>query len=219
MAQYIDKEIICEAYIHIEVDDSYTPEKIKDVEIELKKFFDARVKFLLGEIVQTEVETETGSLKIRLTAFAGIAALLGTSVLNYSNFRDSVKAMYEDSKMLAEATNLETVFLTRTHSCDRLHSEARTGIVGKIAKIVTQLETVTGQAANYTVPTKKSEIEALKKIITEINRLNEEIEKSLNKVQNDRDRYCLAKGLHATVTQLPNILSAEEKLKNQILIN
>ena len=146
MAQYINKEIVCEAYVHLEVDDSFTPEKIKKIENELKAFFDARVKFLLGDAVQTAIETEPGSLKVKLKAVAGIAALLGTAAISYPSFRDGVKAFYDDSRMLAEATNLETVFITRTQSCDRLHTEARTGVIGKIAKLVSAIETLNSKA-------------------------------------------------------------------------
>lgn len=213
MAKYINKEIICEAYVHLEVDASFTPEKIKEIETQLKEFFDARVKFLLGEDIQTEIETQPGSLKIKLKAVAGIATLLGAAAMSYPTFRDGVKAFYEDSKMLAEATNLEMVFITRTPSCDRLHSEARTGVIGRIAKLITHIETLSSQAKNISVPAKKVDINRITELTRAVDQLASESQKLLEKIQTDDDRYCVAKGLHSAISQFPETLPAEIELK------
>ena len=217
MARYINKEIICEAYIHLEVDDSFSPEKIKKIEAELKSFFDARVKFLLGDSVQTEVETEPGSLKVKLTAFAGVATLLGAAVINYPNFREGVRTLHEDSKLLAEATNLETIFVTKTPSCDRLHAEARTGVIGRIAKLVSSIENLRDQAKNLAAPTKKTDINRIIETTRAVDNLSTEAVKLLSKVQTDEDRFCIAKGLFSAFKQLPETLQAEKELKNSPL--
>jgi hypothetical protein len=217
MARYIDKEIICEAYIHLEVDESFSPEKIKIIERELKSFFDARVKFLLGESVQTEVKTEPGSLKVKLTAFAGVATLLSAAVINYPDFREGVRTLYEDSKLLAEATNLETIFITRTPSCDRLHAEARTGVIGRIAKLVSGIESLREQANNLAAPTKKIDINRIIETTRAVDNLSAEAQKLLSKVQTDEDRYCIAKGLHSAFKELPTTLPAEKELENSSL--
>lgn len=217
MARYINKEIICEAYIHLEVDDSFSPEKIKKIEAELKSFFDARVKFLLGDSVQTEVETEPGSLKVKLTAFAGVATLLGAAVINYPDFREGVRTLHEDSKLLAEATNLETIFVTKTPSCDRLHAEARTGVIGRIAKLVSSIENLRDQANNLAAPTKKTDINRIIETTRAVDNLSAEAVKLLSKVQTDEDRFCIAKGLFSAFKQLPETLQAEKELKNSPL--
>lgn len=217
MARYIDKEIICEAYIHLDVDDSFSPEKIKIIEAQLKSFFDARVKFLLGDSVQTEVETEPGSLKVKLTAFAGVAALLGATVIKYPDFREGVRTLYEDSKLLAEATNLETIFVTKTPSCDRLHAEARTGVIGRIAKLVSSVESLREQANNLPAPSKKTDINRIIETTRTVDNLSAEAQKLLSKVQTDEDRFCISKGLHSAFKQLPETLPAEKELQNSPL--
>lgn len=209
MAKYINKAIICEAYIHLEIDESFSPEKINKIKIDLKNFFDARVKFLLGENVQTEIETETGSLKVKLKAFAGIATLLGGAVISYPSFRDAVKVLHEDSKLLAEATNLETIFVTKTPSCDRLHSEARTGLIGRISKLITNVESLRDQVNNLPAPSKKSDLNKISETTLIVIRLTNESEKLLSKIKTDEDRFCIAKGIHSVFNQLPEILPAE----------
>jgi hypothetical protein len=217
MARYINKEIICEAYAHLEVDDSFSPEKIKKIETELKAFFDARVKFLLGNSVQTVVETEPGSLKIKLTALPGITALLGTAVINYPAFREGIRLLHEDSKLLAEATNLETIFVTKTPSCDRLHSEARTGVIGRIAKLVSNLEGLRDQTKNIAIPAKKADINRIVEATKSVNNLSAEAAKLLAKIQTDQDRFCVAQGFHSTFQQLPETLQAEKELEASAL--
>lgn len=214
MANYIDKEIICEAYVHLDVDESMTDAQIEKFKIQLKAFFDARVKFLLGEDVLTQIETADGSLKVKLTAFAGIAALLGTAVLKYPDFRNSVKAIYEDSRMLAEATNLETVFVTRTPSCDRLHSEARTGIIGRTAKLVSGLETLKSKVEGLKAPTTRADVRELDLVASAVSKFDEESRRLLEKVNSDADRFCLARGLFEAAKQFPEILPAEVEFKN-----
>lgn len=214
MARYINKEIVCEAYIHLEVDESFSPEKIKTIEAQLKSFFDARVKFLLGESVQTEVETEPGSLKVKLTAFAGVAALLGGAIIKYPDFREGVRILYEDSKLLAEASNLETIFVTKTPSCNRIHAEARTGVVGRIAKLVSSIENLREQAINLPAPSKKTDINRIIDTTRAVDALSSEAQKLVSKIQTDEDRFCIAKGLHSAFEQLPATLPAEKELKN-----
>lgn len=213
MARYIDKEIICEAYVHLDVDDSITPAQVAEIEKKLKHFFDERVRFLLGESVQTEIKTEDGSLKVTLTAYAGIVALLG-GIGQYPAFRDGVKAIYEDSRMLAEATNLETVFVTRTPSCDRLHAEARTGVIGRIAKVVTSVDTIHSQISALHIPSTKADITRIAEITNSITRLDSESRRILEKIQTDDDKFCIAKGLHTAFSQFPEVLPIELGLSN-----
>jgi len=213
MANYIDKEIICEAYVHLDVHEDLSEYEIEKIERHLKKFFDERVRFLLGEGVSTEIETAEGSLKVKMTAFAGIAALLGGGVLKYPDFRDAVKAIYEDSRMLAEASNLETVFATRTPSCDRLHAEARTGVIGKTAKLVTGIETIKAKVGNVKTPVSRADVREIDQLGVAVVRLDAEMRNILEKVKTDEDRFCLAKGIHQAFNQLPEVLSAETNLK------
>ena len=89
------------------------------------------------------------------------------AVLKYPDFRNSIKMIHEDSKILAEATALETIFITKTPSCDRIHTEARTGVVGRTAKLVTMLESLSDQAKGIKAPATKADVRG----ISELSRL------------------------------------------------
>ena len=213
MANYISKEIICEAYIHL---DSIDGEHLDSSELEkkLKQFFQARVAFLLGESVKTQVEIYDGSIKAKLTAYAGIAVLVGNAVLHYSEFKDSLKSIYADSLMLAEATNMEVIFLTKTPRCDRINSEVRTGIIGRAAKLVTNIESLKGKANNLRAPDSKNHIKDINEISSRLLQLEEESKKILNKVKSNEDKLCLTEGFYQSFNQLPASLPAELELRN-----
>lgn len=217
MANYIDQEIVCEAYVHLDIDEAVTSEEIERIKNQLKKFFDDRVKFLFGPEVETSIQTADGSLKVTLSAFAGIAALLGGAVLNYSEFRNSVRAIYDDSKMLAEATNFETIFVTRTPSCDRLHAEARTGVIGRTAKLLTAIDTLKAQIQDLRAPATKTNVFSIDQQAKTVTRLGNESVALLGKVTSDENRFCLAKGIYDAMKQLPDALPAELELKNDPL--
>lgn len=216
MANYINKEIICEAYIHLEVGNNSELD-LNNLKKHLKNFFDARVDFLLGESVNTEIEFFEGSIIAKLTAFAGIASLIGGAVLKYPDFRDSLKSMYEDGIMLAEAANLEMIFVTRTPRCDRLHFEARTGVIGRAAKLVTTIESLKEKALTLKAPSSYKEIKELGEIYLMVLRLDDESRRILGKVQSDEDRFCLAQGFHEAFNQLPTSLPAEVALRSDLI--
>lgn len=223
MANYIDKEIICEAYVHLEFDDYSNEDKLKKIKNTVKKYFDDRVEFLLGDSIETFIETEEGSLKLKVTAVAGIATLVGSAILKYPDFRNSIKTIHEDSKLLAEATALETIFVTKTPSCDRLHTEARTGVIGKTAKIISALETLSEHSKGIKAPATKADIKVISDLNAKIISLTEEVSKLLEKINNDDDRYCIAKGMFLSFKQFPEVMPAEQDLKKseikQTLLN
>lgn len=224
MANYIDKEIICESYIHLNIPDDFTDEKIEEISKAVKKFFDERVKFFLGDDVITQMKVDEGSLKLTLTAIGTVATLLGGFVINYGSFRDGLKEIYMDSQLLAQATNLESVFLTKTPACDRLHSEARTGVIGRSAVLVTKMETLISNVNNIKAPSTYSEIKKIEETINSINNWSVDVVKLLSKIQSDEDRFCLAKGFNFAIKQLPKqmpakLLLEEDSIKKLALKN
>lgn len=212
MANYIDKEIICESYIHLEFNDYGNTERVRTIENKVKNYFDERLKHFLGADIQSVIETEEGSLKLTITAFAGVVGLLGGSVLKYTDFRDNVKAIYFDSQALAQATAFETVFVSNVPSCDKIHSEARTGVIGKTAKLITAFEKLGSSAKYSTAPVNKDTLEDLKNLNKKINAYIQDMQNLLGKIKNDEDRFCIASGLHSTLQQLPKTLGAKDDL-------
>ena len=119
--------------------------------------------------------------------------------------------------MLAEATNLETIFVTRTPSCDRLHAEARTGIIGRTAKLLTAIDTLKTQIQDLGAPATKSNVFSIDQQAKTVARLGNEAVTLLGKVSSDENRLCLARGIYDAMKQLPDSLPAELELKNDPL--
>lgn len=165
MANYIDKEIICESYIHLEFDDYSNAQRVKEIERRVKNYFDERLVHFLGANVETVIETEEGSLKLKITAYASsLLSVIGVIGLNYTDFRDNIRAVYSDSQALAQATTFETVFISGAPSCNKIHSEARTGIIGKTSKLITAFEKLSNSAKYSIAPSNRDTLEELKNL-------------------------------------------------------
>lgn len=159
MADYINKSIICQAYLHIDP----APVGITDEELSaaLQAFLGARAEFFLYKDVGTDVELKEGSLKIYLTILGSLYA----GISQYSGFRDGIDKLAIDAKRVSEYAISESLFLTRSrHDCV-LRTEARTGVCGTLKKIADEIDSI--QRNNGEIdPSKLIErMESLKKVI------------------------------------------------------
>lgn len=130
MANYVKKTIISESYAHIEVVELTEAEKI-DFEVSIKAYQAPRAKRMLGLDVEPVVRTEDGSLKVYLTVFGSVAEALG----DFDDFRAALTGLYQSSRMVADACNLESLFLSGASKRNLIRAEARTGVVKQIRDI------------------------------------------------------------------------------------
>lgn len=131
MADYIDKNILCQAYVHVDLPVDITPGELDAIKEHLRQFTEARAKFFVYPDVVVEVEFREGSLKSYLTIAGAIYLAIG----NYGDFRGGVDYLYTDIKRLADSLVAETLFMTRArhHSIRRTEARtARTGVVGSL---------------------------------------------------------------------------------------
>lgn len=124
MANYINKTILSESYAHIESVHLSQNDK-KEFEMDIKAYQAPRAKRMLGLDIEPVVRTEDGSLKVYLTVYGSLAEALG----EFNDFREALQGLYHSSKMVADACNLESLFLAGGTKKDLIRSEARTGVV------------------------------------------------------------------------------------------
>jgi len=132
MADYIDKNILCQAYVHVELPEGTTPEHLERIKAHLREFTEARAKFFVYPEVIVEVEFREGSLKSYLTIAGAIYLAIG----NYGGFREGIDYLYKDIKMLSDTLVAESLFMTRARYDDVKRTEARTGVIGSLKQLV-----------------------------------------------------------------------------------
>ena len=143
MADYINKNILCQAYIHVEIEELEGAE-IKEIESHLVQFLKSRSQFFLYQDVDVSLEVKEGSYKLYLTVLGTVSALYhGIAV--YKDFRESVPLLYDDAKRLAEYVVSESLYSTKSKHDQIIRVEARTGVIGSLKKIVGNLNSLSDE--------------------------------------------------------------------------
>jgi hypothetical protein len=124
MADYVRKTILSQGYAHIEGVKLNAQQK-EDFEVTIAEYQKPRAKVLLGREIIPEVRTEDGSLKVYTTVYGSLSDALGS----FDIFMVALNSLYGSSKMLADACNLESLFLSRAKKKALIRAEARTGVV------------------------------------------------------------------------------------------
>lgn len=216
MADYISREVICESYIHFEVDDADITAAKEAIRKQLQQYFDVRAKFLFGNEIKIEISIEDGSVKAKIGAYGMLVLLLGP-ITNYADFKASIKEISADAESLAKATNLESRFINRGLNCERIRFEARTGVLGRVQDLVTRMDTLKKNLEEFSVPRSAEQIEDFSKLVASFLKLKEQAGNLLQKIENDDDRKCLAAGLEKGVRELPKEAPFLAKLKRDSL--
>ncbi len=134
MADYINKNILAQAYLHIE------PEDIESIDLDaisehLSEFLRSRTDFFFTSSADISVEFAEGSIKVYGTVLGTIAAIY-SGIATYPSFREGVLLLYEDSKRLSEYVVAEGLFTTNARHQNVVRLEARTGVIGSLRKVV-----------------------------------------------------------------------------------
>ncbi|MBK4989206.1 hypothetical protein [Pseudomonas sp. S36] len=159
MADYINKSIICQAYLHLDP----APEDLNDDELKeaLQEFLGVRAEFFLYKEVGTDVELKEGSLKIYLT----IAGSIYAGISQYPSFREGIDLFATDAKRMSEYAISESLFITKSrHDCI-LRTEARTGVCGTLKKIADEIDAIRRQNGEIDPSRLIEKMEKLKKVI------------------------------------------------------
>ncbi len=205
MADYINKDILCQAYIHID------PVPLDRSEYEafkknIQEYLNSRGKFFLYEDVETAIELKDGSLKIYATILGALYLAIG----QYGSFRAGVDYLSSDVKRLSEVIVSESLFQSKSRHDNVKRIEARIGIIGSLKKIVNEIDHIRdlfGQAEPDNI-TKR------------IRSLYDKVAKMLSKLKDDNDIKYIKENLREEIEAIPNnpiplpkkLLSESEKL-------
>lgn len=193
MADYINKNILSQAYIHVEPAELKTEEQLANFKIHITEFARSRTNFYLHPDVSIEIEFEEGSLKARITVM-GTMFILMQGVSNYPDFREGVSLIYQDSKRLAEYLVSEAQFHAGAKHQDVIRLEARTGVVGSLHKVILQLEQIK-RGAGGSILAKDLEVK--------IDKALDDIKELLENLQNTSDTEIVKTGLSDLVKEIP----------------
>lgn len=204
MANYIDQEILCEAYTHFEIAEFPSKQELDRIKQDLVAFFDERAKFLFGEDVRVEVEFEEGSLKTRLKVL-GKSALVAAALLSqYGSIRQGIDTIAKDSTLLAQSGVLEIAFRTKTAFCDSVAVEKRKGVYGRASAFMSELDPIREEFSRSAFPEKQSEIKLFEKRVGDLIAWDLRVDELFGKLQNDATKACIAAGLLEELDRLPN---------------
>ena len=193
MADYINKNILSQAYIHVEPTELETEEQLIEFKKHITEFARSRTDFYLHPDVSIEIEFEEGSLKARITVM-GTIFLLIQGVSNYPDFREGVSLIYNDSKRLAEYMVSEAQFFAGSKHQDVIRLEARTGVVGSLHKVILQLEQIKRGAGGSILA---------KDLASKINKAQDDIEDLIGNLQEQSDIDLVKSGLSDLVKEIP----------------
>jgi hypothetical protein len=217
MANYIDKEILAEAYTHLAIelfDDKVALEKLRR---ELLTFFQERASFIFENDVQIAIEFEEGSLKTRVIAYGSAAAIILGAVSQYGSFRDSVTQLANDAVGLAHAANIEVVFRTKTRYCDRLRVEKRKGVFGRVATYLNDLDGIASDIEVSKLPTSQKKVEEVEELVNRLVRWDQQVDRLFEKLEEGETQACIANGLRDEVLRLPRSLPWKDELTSSSL--
>lgn len=144
VADYIDKNILCQAYIHVHLPDELEDAELERIKQHLTEFANSRGKFFVYPEVEVSVEFRDGSLKSYIT----IAGVIYIAIGQYGSFRGGVDYLYTDIKRLADSLVSESLFVTKSKHDSIVRTEARTGVIGSLKLLVddiNELESLMGQ--------------------------------------------------------------------------
>jgi len=187
MADYIDRNILCQAYVHIDPVRLDEPQ-LDQLKRHLEVFITTRGQFFLYESVATDVEFKNGSLKV----YATIAGALYIAIGQYGSFRDGVNFLAGDTKRLAECIVSESLFLSRSRHDNTVRAEARIGVVGSLKAAMDRIYQISNDLG--TIPVDRS-AEQLAEVRTSI-------EKIIGNLRDPHDPRFVSDGLCAIIDQL-----------------
>ena len=222
MANYIKKEILSEAYTHLDIKLFNDKEKLETLRKDLTSFFKERASFIFETEVDILIEFEDGSLKTRVIAIGSAAAVIANVVSAYPSFKEGVTQLANDAAVIAQSANFEVIFRTKTPYCDRLRVEKRKGVFGRVQALLIELESIATDIENSKLPSGKKAIAATDNIIDSLLQWDEKVDVLFEKFEDSNTEACIAEGLKKEFDQLPSDFPwqkeiTQSNLKSQIV--
>ncbi len=215
MANYINSEILAEAYTHLDIDIFDDKAQLERLRNDLTVFFKERASVMFGHPVDVRVEFEEGSLKTKIIAFGSAALTLGAAVANYGDFRSGVNQLSNDATAIAQAANLEVIFRTKTPHCDRLRIEKRKGVFGRVSALINELDAVSEAIATSKLPNNEVRLQYARDAVDKLLQWQLDSQMLFEKFDDPETISCVALGLLAELKKVPRKFSWEAGLRAQ----
>lgn len=202
MANYIDREILCEAYTHLDIETFATADSRERLEQLLRSFILPRAQFIFGQDVELEISFEDGSLKTKVAILGAVAAMISA----YPDFKEGVENLTRDATILAQAANLEVIFNTQTNHCDRIRIEKRTGVLGRVNHLLNSAEKIRDEAGHERIPTREIDLRRITENVDDLQHWYHEADKLIAKLDGEEAKACVAAGLLEELERFPENL-------------
>ena len=194
LADYINKNILSQAYIHIEPKKLKSKDELQQFKVELEAFARQRIGFFLSPDLPIEIEFEEGSLIARITVLGTISVLF-QFISGYKDFREGIQLIYSDAKRVTDYIISHTTFESGSRQQDVIRLEARVGIIGSIQKSINQLETIKRGASGGMLAEDVS-----RKIDDAIT----DLQKLMDNINDTDDKQLVGAGLREIAGEIPN---------------
>lgn len=224
MANYINKEILCEAYTHLSIEIFDDKAALDNLKMQLLAYFEERAKFLLGADVEVRIEFEEGSLRTKLQVIgsagmvllgsAGVATGAINAVVKYGDFRQGVDQLAADAASLAQGANLEVVFRTKADPCDRVTIEKRKGVLGRVSDLLASLGTLRAKAADGEFISSNIVLKSGAFLVEQLLLWDARTDRLFLKMDSSLTEECVAGGLLEEIRRMPKKLAWEKELRN-----
>lgn len=171
MADYVNKSILCEAYIHMDID--LEDGLLDHFNETLKPFMEERSKHFLNEDIEIHIRVKEGST-------IAYATVVGTLYMlkNYPSIREGAILLTNDLKRMVDGFVSESHYQSGTTYADSIRSESRIGIVGTIKSAIDMLDGVKSRSGNETA----------KRTLTRLEKAEKRIDRILYSIDNPDDR-------------------------------
>ncbi|MBN1545265.1 MAG: hypothetical protein JW902_01245 [Syntrophaceae bacterium] len=193
MADYIHKNILCQAYIHSE-SDRFSEDELQKLKDELKEYVTKRAQFFLYNDVEISIDVGEGSFKSWASVLGTLTLLYG-GIANYPSFREGIVALYDDVNRLSSAIVSESLFLSKKRQPEIIRIESRTGIIGSLKRVSDQILFI--REHNGLISPERMH-KLLSNTLEDVNRL-------ISVLKNEEDRILVKEMLLTEAEKLPRI--------------
>ena len=190
VADYIDKNILCQAYVHVDLPEGMSPERLEELRVHLEDYATQRAKFFVYQDVVVDVVFRDGSLKAYITIAGAIYLAIG----QYGSFRSGADCLYTDVKRLGDSIVAESLFVTRSKYNQIRWTEARVGVIGSLKQLNDDLTLLQNSLGQISVD----------ETARRIKRIREDAERLIENVRDPKDQEALEDEMNRFVGSLPD---------------
>jgi hypothetical protein len=202
MADYINKNILCQAYIHIE-QDHLSAESLEKYVKSIESFTGQRAAFFLYPDAELEVKSKAGTLTLYVTILGTVTALF-KAVGGYPTFRKGAIEIAEDVKRFADSVISESLFGARAKHDRIIRLESRTGVIGSLRHIVSLFDSLK----------KENGIRSPEWMVKQLDRTLEITENLINNLRSEDDKSFVCSGLASMLEMIPTTPAATRRVKS-----